>query len=368
MNKKILITTGIFPPDIGGPATYSKTLADGLAKAGFSVKVLTFYSFFKNNSKNSKVFTVWRGWPKGLRHIIYFFRILKLAKKTDVIFSQNATSVGLPALLAARLLKKKLVVKVVIDSLIEVARPMDDAQFRHRLQKFVAQRADLVIVPCQYLKSVVVGWGIKENKVKVIYNGVKIPQNLVSKEKAKETIGIQGNLILSIGRLVPGKGFAMLIKILPELHKTNPHLRLAIVGDGPEMENFEKMIANLRLKNRVFLVGKKKPDELLGYFAAADMFILNSFSEGFSHVILEAMAAGLPVISTATGGTPEIVKNGYNGFLLPKYNDEFGLIETIRILTQNKDIKDKFIKAGLETAEFFSREKMISSTVEVLKI
>jgi len=94
--------------------------------------------------------------------------------------------------------------------------------------------------------------------------------------------------------------------------------------------------------------------------------VLNSYSEGFPHVVLEAMAAGLPVVTTAVGGTPELIKNGRDGILL-KYNDETGLIETIKIIYQNEELRQQLIENAQLTAGNFSVDKMIEMTTELLK-
>jgi glycosyltransferase involved in cell wall biosynthesis len=213
----------------------------------------------------------------------------------------------------------------------------------------------------------VTSWGVEPNKIAVVYNGVETRRPTLTKSEAKEKIGIKGNIILSIGRVVAGKGFRMLIKILPRLvEEVNPHIVLVILGDGYDLENLRKMAENLRVKNRVHFVGKKRPEEVWDYFFAADSFVLNSYSEGFPHVVLEAMAAGLPVVTTAVGGTPELIKNGRDGILL-KYNDETGLIETIKIIYQNEELRQQLIENAQLTAGNFSVDKMIEMTTELLK-
>ena len=99
--------------------------------------------------------------------------------------------------------------------------------------------------------------------------------------------------------------------------------------------------------------------------AAADVFVLNSGYEGFSHQILEAMTAGVPVIATAVGGNKEVIKQGENGFMV-KYQDEFNLIEAIKSLWQNQGLQEEFKKEGKKTAENFSSEKMFEETVKIL--
>ncbi len=98
---RILIATGIFPPDIGGPATYSKLLFDELPKRGFEVDVLSFGEV--------------RKFPKIVRHFIYFLKVLSLGRKSDIIFVQDPVSVGLPVCIASKILRKKFALKIVGD-------------------------------------------------------------------------------------------------------------------------------------------------------------------------------------------------------------------------------------------------------------
>ena len=98
---KVLITTGIYPPDIGGPAIYSKLLFDELPKRGFEVEVLVFKDVLK--------------WPYIIRHIIYFLKILKKGRKVDIIFAQDPLGSGMPAAFAAKILRKKFILKIVGD-------------------------------------------------------------------------------------------------------------------------------------------------------------------------------------------------------------------------------------------------------------
>ncbi len=381
---KITIATGIFYPEIGGPASYSLALAKKLAENSH-VNLVTFSRVFSDpNDKNLpfKVARVWNKNPKFYRNVLYFFKILSHAKNSDLILALNATNAGWPALIAAKILKKKFVVKIPGDYAWEIAANrgktgllLDDFQkskksgwikFYHSVQVRVCRKADAIIVPSEYLAKIVSGWGIDRKKIKVIYNGVDFDPKNISKEDARVKIGVHGNIILSIGRLVPWKGFRMLIKIMPQLAEINQFFRLVIVGDGPEFKKLEAVIKNLRLERKVYLVGRKTKDELANYFAATDIFILNTGYEGFSHQIVEAMAAGAPVITTSVGGNREIIHQGENGFMI-KYNDEFNILEAIKTIWQSPELRQKFIEEGKKTADFFSVEKMIKETINVLE-
>jgi len=235
----------------------------------------------------------------------------------------------------------------------------------YKLQGWVCKKSDLVIVPSKYLNGIVKGWGVPETKIKIVYNGVDFKPSDLSKEEARSKIGIHGNIILSVGRLVPWKGFRMLIKIMPQLLNLNQFARLVIIGDGPDRESLNLMINNLNLDKKVFLAGKKPREELATYLAAADMFVLNSGYEGFSHQILEAMTCGIPVIASAVGGNRELITQGDNGFLV-KYNDEFNLVEAIKTIWQNPEFKEGLTESGKDTVARFSSNRMVEETIKIL--
>lgn len=380
--KNILITTGIFEPDIGGPASYASILGKNLSENNM-VTLLTYSSVRKfSGDKNFsfKIVRVWKKIPKILKHFIFLIKVISYSKKCDIIFSLNAVSAGVPALIAAKLRKKRLFVKIVGDYAWETAVNagkthllLDDFQkskkrgrikLLHHLQCWVCKNAENVIVPSRYIASIVEGWGINKNKIKIIYNGTDFKAATLTHEEARVKVGIHGNILLSVGRLVPWKGFRMLIKIMPELLKINQFFRLVIVGDGPDKKRLDIMVKNLGLDKKVFLIGRKSKEELSVYFAAADIFVLNTGYEGFSHQILEAMASGSPVITTTAGGNKEIIRQGENGFMV-KYNDEFNLIEAIKTLWKMPELREQFSEEGKKTAQSFNVEKMINETMQI---
>ncbi len=394
--QKILIATGLFPPDIGGPATYAETMANALSERGFSVQVITFadgnkskiqYSSSATNvaqdGQKLRVARISKRWPKGLRHFIFFLKTFFLTGKSDIVFSLNAVSAGLPALISSWLRKKKFFVKIVGDYAWEIAVYKNRSSFLindfqmatkkgwikilANIQYWVCKKADGVIVPSEYLAELVRGWGVNANKISVIYNGVDFKPANIGKEEARKKIGIPGNIILSSGRLVAWKGFKMLVKIMPKLLEINQFFRLVIVGDGPDRKSLEAMIRNMSLDRKAYLVGRKPKEDLAIYLAASDMFVLNSGYEGFSHQILEAMVAGVPVIASAIGGNREAIRQGKNGFLV-RYNDEFNLIEAIKGLWQTSELREQFIEEGKKTVEKFSVERMVEETIKILSL
>ncbi|OGN10595.1 MAG: hypothetical protein A3J46_05290 [Candidatus Yanofskybacteria bacterium RIFCSPHIGHO2_02_FULL_41_11] len=400
--SKILIATGIFPPDIGGPATYAELIASALSKKEFKVCVLTYSNSFRIKGFDSKyrfrVVRVWGRWPIWIKHFVFGVKILGLARNYDTIYALNVWSAGFPALIASKIYRKKFIIRIVGDYAWEVGVGkdkvgllIDDFQkavkkgwikMLYKLQGWICKKADIVIVPSKYLAEIVKGWGVSDSKIKIIYNGVNFkpfktekavsplagePRLASGREEARNKIGIHGNIILSVGRFVPWKGFRMLIKIMPQLLNLNQFARLVIIGDGPDRESLNSMVRNLNLDKKVFLVGKKSKEELAVYLAAADMFVLNSGYEGFSHQILEAMTCSAPVIASAVGGNKEVITQGENGFLV-KYNDEFNIIEAIKAVWDDKDLVAHFVEEGKKTIQKFSSEKMLDETTRVLSL
>ena len=427
-NKKIIIATGIFPPEIGGPATYTEKLAQELKNRGFETGVITYFnpvnyeidnqevnmsfsrcglaaasakktcspplklsfcnSKFNLGSESKKydfpLIKISRRFPLGIRHFLYFWRLLKIAKDFDVIYAQCPVSSGLPACCAAKILDKKFALKIVGDyaweqakvnynirESIETFQNRKDYPFKIKilkfLEKWVAKNAKQIIIPSNYLKNIIVQWGVRQDRIKVVYNSIEnaVIFSDLNKEEAQNKIKIKGNIFLSAGRLVPWKGFDVLIKIMPELLTKNIRFKLVIAGSGPEEDNLKNLIKDLHLENYVFLIGQINHSEMAYYFKAADLFVLNTGYEGLSHIILEAMRYELPVVTTQIGGNPEIIEHNYNG-LLAEYNNKKELIKAIWNLWQDKESQNRFTENSKKVLEKFTFERMFKETLEVL--
>ena len=384
MPKKILILTNIYAPEIGGPASYARIVAPELQNT-YSVTLLTYspvWSFKDDDSKPYKIIRVWKKWPRFIRHPLYFFKGLWYGRASDLILALSPINPGLTARLCHRLFGKPYIVRLVGDWAWEYAANagktallIDDFQkskksgriwFFDRTQRLVCKQAAAIIVPSKYLRNIVSGWGVDQPNIHQVVNCTDFKPSSVTREEAKKKIGIPGVILVSVGRLVPWKGFRMLIKLMPRLLEINGFFRLVIVGDGPERETLQTFVQNLGLEKKVYIVGRKSPAELEAYLKAADVMVLNTGYEGFSHLLLEAMAVGLPVVTTSAGGNREIIKQGENGFLV-KYNDEFNLIEAIKTIWYVHELRQKMIENGFETVKRFPPERTIAETKEVLE-
>jgi glycosyltransferase involved in cell wall biosynthesis len=126
-----------------------------------------------------------------------------------------------------------------------------------------------------------------------------------------------GKTLLFVGRLAAVKGVAVLLTALTDVRRAHPDVRLVLVGDGPERPRIERLVDDLGLRDIVRLTGFRTQDEVAAELAAADLFVLPSFSEGVPVVLMEAMASGLPVIATQVAGVPELVDPGTAGLVVP---------------------------------------------------
>lgn len=371
---KILIATGIYPPDIGGPATYTKTIAHAFADKGHDVVVVTYGNVRQDNSTFSLV-AVSRTLPKGLRHILYFLKILRHGASSDIIFAQDPVSAGFPAALAAMILRKRFIIKIVGDYAWEQARLrygvsdlLDDflkkrygwrVEFLRKVERWTASRAHHVIVPSKYLENIVKTWGI-EVDVRVIPNSVERFE-LPDRETARRKLGFTNTVILSVGRLVPWKGFEFLISLVPELRKKHD-ISLVILGDGP----LKGLLDRIKPSQFVLLPGAVSTPILREYLAASDIFALDTTYEGFSHQLIEALHAGLPIITTDAGGNKEIIEDGTNGLLISA-NDRTMWLEAFDKLLSDSYLREKFKMSGAKILNEYSSESMAAKTLHILQ-
>ncbi|MBU1179789.1 glycosyltransferase family 4 protein [Patescibacteria group bacterium] len=376
----LLICTGIYPPDIGGPATYSKLISEKLSQRGHSVRILTYAPLssraeLRQSAERSRgISFVSKKFPAGIRHLAYFWQVLKLGRSADIIYVQDSVSVGFPAALANLFLKKKFILKVVGDYAWEQSRQitnyelptasLDDfypfskshsfkIDLLYLIQNWVARKADKIITPSFYLKKILIdGWKIGENKIKVIYNSFDINQSIINHQSSI----INSFKILSVGRLVPWKGFDTLIDIVKDM----PNVELEIIGDGPMKEKLESGIRNQELGNKIKLMGRLGHEDVIKKMQEADLFVLNTAYEGLSHVILEAMACGLPVAVSRAGGNTELVGENEERGELFEYNNKERIKEKIIHMENHRDIHMDKAKKAKEFVFGFNQEKMIN--------
>lgn len=330
MNKKILIATGVYPPESGGPATYARLLEERLPALGFEVRVLPFKEV--------------RHLPKLVRHVAYFVKCLRLARTSSVVYALDTVSVGFPAALAAKILGTKFLVRVpgdyaweqgrqrfgVVDELdaFQTKKYGSKVETLRRVQEFVVQHAHAVIVPSEYMHGIVAGWGAKN--INRIYTSIEMPRPAPVERP-------QGFFVVTIARPVPWKGLEGLRRVVAR----EKHWSLKIVDNLPY-------------------------PEAMGWVKSADVFVLNSTYEGLSHALVEAMMLGTPVVATRVGGNPELIDDGVEGLLIGAKDDE-ALYAAIKNVEQNKEAAQARAQAARTKTKNFSIDTAVAQLVALLK-
>ena len=365
---KVLIATGLYPPDIGGPATYATMLETELPARGIDVEVIPFL--------------VVRKYPKGSRHLVYTFKVFWAAGSSDVVYALDSISVGLPAWMASLLRRRPFLVRLGGDYAWEqgrqrfgITQTLDEythePDWSHRMvrvlariQRFVVNRAKRVIVPSKYLGSIVASWGVSKEQIKVIYSALSPIEVTESKDQLREQFGYTQPILVTIGRLVPWKGMEALIEVVESLKDEFQDITLLIIGDGPDEQKLKAQVLENGLSENVHFLGPLKKNDLGKYLKAADVFVLNTAYEGLSHQLLEAMQLRVPVVTTAVGGNPELITDEREGLLVP-YNDVVALKEAVRRQYNDSNSAERMVEAAAVKTADFSKKRLIPKLVEV---
>ena len=240
-----------------------------------------------------------------------------------------------------------------------------ESQNRLILNRLTAPLADRITAVSKAVGDFVVKEiGLASDKVVVIPNGVDLETygRAADRASAKQAIGLESHfpLIGVVSNLRPVKGVSYLIQAFVQVIQSYPDACLLIVGDGPERVALNNLAADLGIVEQTLFVGERF--DIPNLLAAMNVFALSSLWEGMPNAALEAMAAGLPVVATRVGGTPEVVEHGVTGLLVPP-RDPKALAEAIIALLQDRERAEAMGQAGRERVEkCFSVKRMVQQT------
>jgi len=366
---RILIVTGIFPPDIGGPATYVPAIGRYLAGAGHQVSVITWSRIVGEDPQYSfPVIRIPRYQNRLVRSLQTLAALVRLGREADVVFANGLT---FESTVASSILRRPMILKVVGDWAWERAflRKWTAADFSHfqrekgalrirllkKIRNWWARAADRIIVPSCFLADCVRQWGVPAERIKVVYNSFD-PLPLASFHS--DPLPVSRNVV-TVARLVPWKGVDDIIRCLRHLEDVG----LVVVGSGPDEPALRRLARSLGLQERIFFAGSRSRPETLGLMKACQAFVLNSSYEGFPHVILEAMSVGIPVIARSAGGVPEIIQDGHNGLLI---TDTESLCRGLSSVLQDKTLSKRLTRNASEDLRRFRWESMYEQTEAIL--
>lgn len=227
----------------------------------------------------------------------------------------------------------------------------------YQVLKMAMERSTQMIAVSEFVKkSYCDEFGCEEGKVSVIYNGIQIPE--VEQYGAPKQ-AVEKFRLLYIGRLVEVKGIRVLLRAIKILQDKDIHVELDILGEGPQREEFEKLSKEWKIENRVCFHGQQLQKQK--YYDTANVFVYPSiWQEAFGISIVEAMAQGKICVASMSGGIPEIIEDGKDGFLFP-IADAKALAEIVQSIIQlHKEQKENAImNAAKQKAREFDINKMI---------
>lgn len=312
---KILIPTGIYPPDIWWPASYIPKIATRLLRDGIDCKVITYSNVDFDKEYDNLWFQVLRVKRSKFfiwNYLKFFLVTLKHWRDVDLIYLQDYFSAGIPIFFANLFLRKKIVTKVVwifsweqsmnrgitkdvLDTYI-TKKQIFYIEIVKRIEKFLLRNSDQLITPSEYMRNLLINFWINDNKIKVIYNSFdRIKFDTINKLNEKKDLWFWDKKVyLSIWRLVKWKNFDLLIK---EFEKIEDSI-LLIAWSWPLYAELERLIDSTNQQEKVFLLWSLTKKDLYNYYQIADIFVLISSYEGMSHALIEAMSMNLYIISS----------------------------------------------------------------------
>jgi glycosyltransferase involved in cell wall biosynthesis len=365
--SRVLIVSGIWPPDVGGPASHGPGVARFLAARGHDVRAVI--------SSDGDAVDIGVGMLQIDRRRPLFPRLSEgaralvgAARWADVVY---ATGIYSRAALACWATGTPLVLKLVNDPAFERARNRGfysgtieafQADGTHPgaralvgLRRWTLAVPRTIITPSHYLGRIVRGWGIPEARLDVIPNPVPAPAEDDDRDDLRRRFGLTGPTAVFAGRFVPQKDLGFLLTAFARV----PQGDLVLVGDGPEKPEVLDAIARHDLGDRVRLAPAASREDAMRWMRAADVSVLASAWENFPHAVVESLTVGTPVVATAVGGVPEIIQPGENGFLVD-HGDADGLATALTGVLSDPAERERLAAGALESATAYTEETAFS--------
>lgn len=380
---RVLITSPVFPPDLGGPAVYVPSFARFLLERGHTVKVVAFCSERAPKGHPFPVVAITRG-PLPLRYLKAFFAVLREAKDADVVYVNE--HLALLHVLAGKLRGKPVQIRIMVDGAWEIAHRKgwcgdDDIVtfqskrygWRVKLTRALQRRwwswCGHVIACSEFLRQILLRtYAVPPDKVQTVMNAYHgpVPETVTAtRDEARAELGLARDrrYVLTICRLMGWKRVDGIIEALKELPED---VALLVAGDGDMEGAWKELARSLGLEQRVTFLGNVPHAKIPLYIRAADVFVLNSRYEGLSHTLLEVLTLGTPIVASNVCGNPEVVEDGVNGFLVDPF-DSKALAARLRTLLGDSALARRFVEAGLARRGRFDRATTFGEVEKALQ-
>jgi glycosyltransferase involved in cell wall biosynthesis len=357
---KALIVSGIWPPDVGGPASHAPEVAEFLRARGNEVRAVVSAD---REPARAEYPVDWISRASPVRHVRAVLKIAMLARRADVVYSTGMIGrTGVACLLA----RKPYVLKVAGDPAFERARrlhltsseveafqtELSPATLPLRiLRNAIIRRAAHVVTPSAFLRELAIGWGAPE--VTVLPNPAPDVPQTPPRDELRARFGMTGPTLVFAGRLAPQKSLDVGIEAA-----RRAGVPLLIAGDGPERARLEAL-------GHAQFLGPLPRSGVLELFRAGDASLLSSSWENFPHSVVESLAAGTPLVATDVGGVGEVVRDGVNGLLVPP-NDVDALAAAITRIFGEPGLLESLHADAVASVLQYSRDQVYGRLLDIL--
>lgn len=369
----MLIVSGIWPPDVGGPASHGPQIARFLAGRGHDVRAVVSAAG-PLSEPDISVRVARRDRPLPLRMAAGAATLAIAVREVDVVY---ATGIYHRAAAACRLAGTPLVLKLVNDPAYERSRnwgrttstleEFQDGGSRDPVMRALRAARDHalasaheLIVPSEYLARIVRGWRLSP-PVTVVSNPAVVTPSQYSRAQLRRDLGMDGLTAVFAGRLVRQKNLELAIDAMRDVRR----LRFVIVGDGPERPALRRAVAAAGVADRVSILPPVSQQRAGDWMRAADLTLLPSDWENFPHAVVESLAQGTPVVATAVGGVPEIIEHDRTGWLLGA-GDREALAATLRRFVGDEAARLRLRAGAAVAGDRYRPERLFGLAEEVL--
>jgi glycosyltransferase involved in cell wall biosynthesis len=365
---RLRILQAVAGKDWGGVSMMVQAIAKKLIAEGCEVTILsspdaTSVAEYSSTGARLAHSAHWRREISPLHDLLFLWEMFRLCRKHrfDVVHTHSSKT-GMVGRIAAWLAGTPLVVHTIHGFSFHEFSSGLGTQFFITLEKIAAHFSHVMISVNSEDRETAIKRGITApERIVTIVNGIDPgPLNGTAPTPLRAELQLPDEAILvgSIGRLAPQKGYTYLVEAVPALRARYPQAHVIIAGNGPEEEKLHELVKKMGLASHCHLLGFRR--DIAGLLAAFDIFVTPSLWEGLSISLLEAMAAGKAIVSTAIKGNRETIQSGVNGLLVEAANPN-ALATAIGQLIEHPEQAQQLSQQARHSAETqFSEEKMVT--------
>lgn len=375
---RIVIATPLFPPELGSPALYVRTLAEKLKK-DHTVTVVTYANHYEK-IEGVRIVTVSKSHMLPIRLFLYTRELIRLTRSADILYTQRAVASGLPSIIANWFTKIPVVVNYIEDEawerlqLTPLFEPEHQGTFRHitkipgaiwaiwHVQHFVLTHAHLVLTPSEYItQELAVTHMIQKKNVQTLFSAPK--QKLTLPFPVKK---VPFRIFMNTS-LLPWKDVSTAMRAVTLVAKKYPDVKLYISGEGPLKTELEEEPYMKEYREQTTFLGKISSAEELYYLTSAEVFLITATYEENPNILYDAFRESVPVVATNVPGLREGLEHKINCLVTSPGNADTCRDALEQIFSDSK-LKKQLIVGGKKTfEEYFSWDVHVQQLLKYFK-